>query len=317
MKNKIKNKKKPAFQLVLGFVVLALVAVSGAYGQPPPPRLLTLNPPTGLPVIPIMEGWYANDDGSVTISFGYVNRNTDEVVNIPIGPNNHIEPAEFNGMQPTHFDTNRHVGAFTITVPADRKDEDIWWHIKTGNHPVMKVPGRADSTAYELDRRPRPQGTIEPTAWLVEGGEQGAGPTGIVGDFQGTAKVGVPVEMAVHTKDNSVRDPEDPRFKEPLSLRLTWFKHQGPGSVAFTRHEAHPLPAVAADGEEAAARTARPTPEVVTLPQPEGTARIYATFSDPGEYIVRARIDNWNSPDSSAGNQCCWTNVYQRVTVTP
>ena len=125
--------------------------------------------------------------------------------------------------------------------------------------------------------------------------------------------------MAVHTRDESVRDPEDPRFKEPLSIRLTWFQHQGPGKVTFTRHEDHPLPEPeAADGEEAAAQAARPIPpEVVTLPVPEGTAKIYATFSEPGDYVVRTRIDNWNSPDSSAGNQCCWTNVFQRVTVVP
>ena len=48
-----------------------------------------------------------------------------------------------------------------------------------------------------------------------------------------------------------------------------------------------------------------------------GTASVYATFSEPGEYLMRARVDNFNSSDSSSGDQCCWTNAYIRVTVTP
>jgi hypothetical protein len=46
-----------------------------------------------------------------------------------------------------------------------------------------------------------------------------------------------------------------------------------------------------------------------------GTALVVATFSMPGEYILHAQVDNWRVPDSGAGDQCCWTNGYQRVTV--
>ena len=48
-----------------------------------------------------------------------------------------------------------------------------------------------------------------------------------------------------------------------------------------------------------------------------GTARVYATFSSPGEYIMLGQVDNWRAPDSTAGDQCCWTNAYQQVIVTP
>jgi hypothetical protein len=44
---------------------------------------------------------------------------------------------------------------------------------------------------------------------------------------------------------------------------------------------------------------------------------VIATFTVPGEYLMRARVDNFNSADSSGGDQCCWTNAYIRVTVTP
>ena len=50
---------------------------------------------------------YDNDDGSATISFGYFNRNTlnDGVVMVPLGESNRIEPAQFDGMQPTFLKT--------------------------------------------------------------------------------------------------------------------------------------------------------------------------------------------------------------------
>ena len=57
----------------------------------------------GQSVSPSFEGWYPNANGSFNMVFGYFNRNYDESLDIPVGPNNYIEPAEFNGMQPTHF----------------------------------------------------------------------------------------------------------------------------------------------------------------------------------------------------------------------
>jgi hypothetical protein len=52
----------------------------------------------------------------------------------------------------------------------------------------------------------------------------------------------------------------------------------------------------------------------------QGTApnqgKFSAAFDMPGEYVIRVRIDNFTSGDSSAGNQCCWSNAYVRVVVT-
>jgi hypothetical protein len=54
-------------------------------------------------VAPMFNGWIANEDGSVTYIFGFVNKNRDEIVDIPIGPNNRIEPAQFDGVQPSRL----------------------------------------------------------------------------------------------------------------------------------------------------------------------------------------------------------------------
>src|SRR5262245_9108245 len=61
----------------------------------------------GASVTPAYEGWYPNADGSFSLLLGYYNRNTKEPLDIPIGPNNRIEPGPADQGQPTHFETGR------------------------------------------------------------------------------------------------------------------------------------------------------------------------------------------------------------------
>ena len=75
-------------------------------------------------------------------------------------------------------------------------------------------------------------------------------------------------------------------------MHVNWYKHIGPGSVVFSSH----------------------TEDLLEL---EGMATTTATFDQPGEYVIRVRADNFGRVDSSSGNQCCWTNGYVKVTVTP
>ena len=88
--------------------------------------------PSGGPVIPIFEGWYQHPDGSYELSFGYFNVNAEELLEIPLGPNNFIEPKEFDGLQPTTFlpipeGDRRHWGVFTVPVSADFGNQDVVW----------------------------------------------------------------------------------------------------------------------------------------------------------------------------------------------
>ena len=41
---------------------------------------------SGQTVTPVFEGWYRNPDGTFSLSFGYFNRNADEVVRHPDRP---------------------------------------------------------------------------------------------------------------------------------------------------------------------------------------------------------------------------------------
>jgi len=55
---------------------------------------------SGEGVTPVFEAWYANADGTRTLSFGDFNRNLEEIVDIPVGPNNRFESGAANRDQP-------------------------------------------------------------------------------------------------------------------------------------------------------------------------------------------------------------------------
>ena len=276
---------------------------------------------------PFMEGWYANEDGTYTISFGYSNANLDTLY-IPVGEDNLLDPAQFNGMQPTVFLPGHHRGIFTVTLPADMKDQDVWWTLTKANGDVTRVPGRTGSIAYELDWVPRPHGGLPPSVSFDSQSGVGRGPPGIMAERTQSVAVGSPLTLSVNATDPSQRDPDDSRSLE-VPLRVVWSQLQGPGPVEYTRHESNPLPEVEEPDSAAAAAAARigavavaarrdrtaAGPQITTLEEGRGTASVIVTFSAPGEYIMRARVDNFSAPDSSDNDNCCFTNGYVRVSV--
>jgi len=296
--------------LVMTFLVSAVFTVPAGAQE----AQRNLRPPAknGLLIVPFMEGWYSNEDGSVTVSYGYENRNENEVI-IPKGADNFIEPAQFDGMQPEVYFPGRHMGVFAITIPASMVTEKAWWHLKTGSWEETKVPGERGVSAYELDRNPRPQGSVQPLIWFEEG-NPGRGPEGVVATTVETVAVGAPLKMEVETSDPSIRDRSNPVFAKPLDSRVMWYQHQGPGDVRFTEDPSTPFMTT----PDTSLRNAMPaSPARIEIPESKGRARVIATFSEPGEYIIRARVDNWNASDSDGFDQCCWSNAYQRVHVTP
>ena len=84
--------------LVAAVVLLAAQAAAGGPLEAQQ-RRLPLAPilPSGDEVAPFFEGWYRNDDGTFTLSFGFFNLNSRQILDIPLGPENFIEPAEFDG----------------------------------------------------------------------------------------------------------------------------------------------------------------------------------------------------------------------------
>ncbi len=277
---------------------LILIAVQAAAAGPldAQRQRLPLAPilPEGDEVAPFFEGWYRNDDGTFTLSFGFFNLNSRQVLDIPIGPDNFVEPAEFDGMQPTHFPVRprRDRGVFHVTVPASYEDGEqaVVWTI-TANGWTNATPARVGIPALQLDYGPRAMGSVPPVVRFSPDGPAGQHIQGVWGEPL-TATVGEPLTLTLWTEEVSVRAPDD-MVNAVVDVGLSWFKHQGPaGEVTVD-------------------------PRRVTVEGGTGEATATAVFSEPGEYVLRARIDNWNANDSSGGDQCCWSNAYVRVTVTP
>ena len=73
----------------------------------------------GASITGAFEGWFDNPDGSRSFLVGYFNRNTQQALDVPIGPNNRIEPGGPDMGQPTHFLPGRQWGMFAVPVPKD------------------------------------------------------------------------------------------------------------------------------------------------------------------------------------------------------
>src|SRR5687767_3900160 len=86
---------------------------------------------TGQNIAPAYEGWEKDADGSFNLVFGYFNRNWEEEPDVPIGPENNIQPGGPDHGQPTHFYPRRNRFLFRIRVPKDFGKKEIVWTLTT------------------------------------------------------------------------------------------------------------------------------------------------------------------------------------------
>ena len=131
---------------------------------------------TGQSITGAFEGWFPNPDGTFSLLLGYYNRNQKQVLDIPAGPNNRIEPGGPDRGQPTHFLPGRQWGVFTITVPKDFGEKKLTWTLvangKTTVIPVSLHP------LYEVQPFKEASGNTPPFIAFSEGGPFVQGPRG-------------------------------------------------------------------------------------------------------------------------------------------
>jgi hypothetical protein len=247
------------------------------------------------------EGWYYNPDGTRSFLVGYYNRNTQQELDIPIGPNNKIEPGGPDRGQPTHFITGRQWGMFTVPVPRDFKPSDSYvWTIsangQTTNIPLRLHPDYVMSPFTEI--------SVGNTPPLIRFDETGPGTRGPLADLATaparTASLASPFPLTVWTVDDmKYTSGTSAPMTTPRPPVITRFsKYRGPGAVTFDK----------------------PRLEAEKLPSGEGAFNGRATtnvkFSEAGDYVLHV-IANDYSGDGGGGFGCCWSTAMVKVSVKP
>ncbi len=105
--------------LLTALVLVVAPAVAGA-------QSIAYN--SGQNIAPGYEGWEEDADGSKYFLFGYMNRNWEEELDVPVGADNGFSPGSADQGQPTHFLPRRNRFVFRVKVPANfsSKDELVW-----------------------------------------------------------------------------------------------------------------------------------------------------------------------------------------------
>ncbi|MGH9143754.1 MAG: hypothetical protein ACRD2I_21680 [Vicinamibacterales bacterium] len=271
------------------------VLLSGQTTAVPAPRRGAGDSVTGA-----FEGWYYNPDGSRAFLVGYYNRNSRQELDIPIGPNNRIEPGGPDMGQPTHFLPGRQWGVFTVNAPKEFKATDSY---------VWTIVANGQSTSIPL--RLKPDYVMSPFAEIAVGNTPPVlkfEPSG--GPFQGplatmqtavsmTASLATPLALHVLVSDDmkytSGTNAPPPGARAPVSVR--WTKYRGPGEVTFDK--------------------ARPEIQKSTGAAPfNGKADATAKFSAAGDYVLHLTGNDY-SGDGGGGFGCCWSTALVKVSVQP
>jgi len=223
----------------------------------------------GQNVAPIFEGWEHNSDGTYSMVFGYLNRNYEEEVDIPIGAGNSftLRGETFGDRgQPTHFLPRRQRFLFRVVVPADwGKDEKVVW--------TLTSHGRTDQAKGWL----QPEWELSPDV-LVENMEGGVRdpnnkPPAIKADASSAVTLPNAATLTAAATDDGLPKPyrrnnsnvaRSESAKRPMGVDIKWIQYRGPGKVTFDPPNS---PVVAG--------------ESVSL-----TSK--ASFSAPGTYVLRA-----------------------------
>ena len=250
-----------------GFFVVcaALLLASGVSGQVQYAR--------GQNVAPVFEGWERNPDGTFSMVFGYLNRNYEEQMDIPLGSENSVTiGSEVFGDkgQPTHFYPRRQRFLFKVVVPKDwdPKQKVIW---------SLTSRGRTDQAKGWL----QPEWELSDSV-IVEnmgGGVPDPNNKAPVVTVNPSETVTLPnaATLTATATDDGLPKPyrraasnpdRDAQPQRPIGVQIKWIQYRGPGKVTFT-----PDSSAVVHGEP------------ITL-----TSK--ATFSAPGTYVLRVTAND-------------------------
>ena len=248
---------------------------------------------TGQFIAPAYEGWELNDDGSFNLVFGYMNRNWQEVIDVPIGPENSIEPGGPDHGQPTHFYPRRNRFIFRIRVPADFGDKELVWALTTNGkteyaYGTLKRDYFIDDLVVQAN-----YGAAGAAGGTPELPNNEAPTLEVEGPSQRNARVGEAITLAAVSTDDgkpqarsmaasSPRRPGRITTDSATGHRMAWFVYRGAGEVTFEPPQAQTWEDTR-DGGDSPWSPGWKTPEA---PE-DGRWVTEATFAEPGTYDLR------------------------------
>lgn len=286
------RRRPPASRPGLYLAVAVFIAFGGKLHsqvlQPEPAR------ESGASVTGAFEGWFKNPDGTFSLLLGYYNRNQKQEVDVPIGPNNRIEPGGPDRGQPTHFLPGRGWGLFRIVVPGDFGQNKLTWTI-VANGQTTAIPASLKAD-YEISPLVEAAvGNTPPVLRFEENGPSVQGPLGLTVDR--SAKAGMPLALTAWVSDDAKFTSSSGAMPRGAISPVTihWVKYRGPGAVSFDSDR----PMVSRNGSAGTF---------------SGKATTNVTFGEPGNYILHVTANDY-SGDGGAGFQCCWTTAMVRVVV--
>jgi len=278
----------------------------------------------GQNISPAYEGWEQASDGTKYFLFGYMNRNWEEEIDVPVGTENGFSSGGADQGQPTHFLPRRNRFVFRVKVPAGftEKDELVW---------TLTTHGKTEKAYATL----RPDYVVDDVVKASETGALGAGtsspevrgnvpPVVHIQEVKArTVKAGEPITLVSEVKDDGIpkrRPPpsfaalaaiqkrladepalaaalRNPSMSPPsritvgksLGLHVSWFIYRGPvgGKVTFDP------PQVKAWEDTRAGANSPWAPQWTPAKLPDdGTQPVQVTFSVPGTYVLRCRADD-------------------------
>jgi hypothetical protein len=188
--------------------------------------------PSGDSVQPVFDGWQQYPDGTISMWFGYYNRNTREEVDVPVGTANSFSTVADKG-QPTHFYPKRHQYVFKVDLPRDwDKSSKLIWTL-TAHGETCTATGWLQSE------------------WQVDDGvrQMNAGGAGLAPPENNTApkitsdtpdqtiEFGKSAQLSASATDDGIPKPRGSRG----GVGIKWIMYRGPGAVAFKPAEAPPV----------------------------------------------------------------------------
>ena len=246
-----------------------------ADAQQPGFRFPGVQYPKGQDVSPTFDGWERNPDGTFSMWFGYLNRNTEEEINVQLGAENTVDLGNGDQGQPTHFYPGRRWWVFKVVVPKDwPADKRLTWTLsnrgRTNQAKAWLLPewevdklliaanGASDRLLMILGR---------PIAEAIHEGD--VAPV-IAPVSSQTVTLPATAKLSVTITDDGIPHPRegdrtaDGNVRGAVEgIRVRWVVYRGPGKVKF-----EPEVSPAAHGKPLVAQTT-------------------ATFTLPGDYRIR------------------------------